>query len=82
MSKFLIAACTAMFVFSSAGVMASGNLSSSAEPMTAQEILNKMACADKKPSDKIKDRIDGKMVTCKDTVKSGDKAKKPSGGGY
>ena len=50
--------------------MASGNLESSLPFMSAQDILNKIACEGKKAGDKIKDRTDGEMVTCPAKIKN------------
>ncbi|MBY0475039.1 MAG: hypothetical protein K2Q13_08265 [Nitrosomonas sp.] len=64
MSKFLIAAIGLAFLLGSSVTMASGNKESSMPPMSAQDILNKMQCDNKKAGEKIKDRVDGEMVTC------------------
>ncbi|SFE25961.1 hypothetical protein [Nitrosomonas sp. Nm166] len=70
MNKFLIAVFTSVFLFGSSVTWASGNLESSLPPVSAQDILNKMACEGKKAGDKIKDRIDGEMVTCPAKIKN------------
>ena len=70
MNKFVIAVSTAIFLLGSSFVMASGNKESSLPYMSAQDILNKMACEGKKDGEKIKDRIDGEMVTCPAKVKN------------
>lgn len=69
MNKFLIAAIGLVFVMGSSAAMASGNLESNLPPMSAQDILNKMACEGKKDGEKIKDRIDGEVVTCPAKIK-------------
>lgn len=69
MSKFLIAAIGLVFLLGSSATMASGNKESSMPPMAAQDILNKMQCDNKKAGEKIKDRIDGEMVTCPAKIK-------------
>ncbi|PSJ16795.1 hypothetical protein [Nitrosomonas supralitoralis] len=69
MSKFLVAAIGLVFLLGSSVTMASGNKESSMPPMAAQDILNKMACADKKDGEKIRDRTDGEMVTCPAKIK-------------
>ena len=38
--------------------------------LLAQDILNKMACEGKKDGEKIKDRVDGEMVTCPAKIKN------------
>jgi len=70
MNKFLIAVAASVFLLGSSATMASGNLESSLPPMSAQDILNKMACEGKKAGEKIKDRIDGQMVTCPAKIKN------------
>ena len=50
--------------------MASGNKESSLPYMSAEDILNKMACEGKKDGQKIKDRVDGEMVTCPAKIKN------------
>ncbi len=70
MNKFLIAIFASIFVFGSSVAFASGNLTSSLAPVSAQDILNQMACADQKKGEKIKDRTDGKMVTCPAELKN------------
>ena len=70
MNKFVIAVSTAIFLLGSSFVMASGNKESSLPPESAQDILNKMACEGKKEGEKIKDRVDGEMVTCPAKVKN------------
>ena len=64
MNKFLIAAFASVFLFGSSVTMASGNLESALPFVSAQDILNKIACEGKKAGDKIEDRTDGEMVTC------------------
>ena len=59
MNKFLIAAFASVFL-----------LESSLPFMSAQDILNKIACEGKKAGDKIKDRSDGEMVTCPAKIKN------------
>lgn len=73
MNKLIIAAFVAMFSFGATTASASGNLTSTLPPVSAQDILNRMACADKEDGEKIKDRIDGKMVTCPAKLKNSDK---------
>ena len=70
MNKFLIAAFASVFLLGSSVTMASGNLESSLPFMSAQDILNKIACEGKKAGDKIKDRTDGEMVTCPAKIKN------------
>ena len=69
MNKFIIAAISLVFLFGSSLSMASGNKESSMPPMSAQDILNKWACEGKKDGEKIKDRVDGEVVTCPAKVK-------------
>lgn len=79
MNKLLIAIAASIFLFGSSVTMASGNLESSLPPMSAQDILNQMACENKKAGEKIKDRIDGEVLTCPAKLKRGaDKGKVPS----
>ena len=70
MNKFLIAAIASVFLFSASVSMASGNLESALPFVSAQDILNKIACEGKKAGDKIKDRTDGEMVTCPAKIKN------------
>lgn len=66
MKKLMAIALSAMLIAGSTFVFASGNKESSLEPQRAQEILNQMACKDKKPEETIKDRTDGSIVKCGD----------------
>lgn len=70
MNKFLIAAVASIFLLGSSVTFASGNKESALPYMSAQDILNKMACEGKKAGDKIKDRTDGEMVTCPAKIKN------------
>ena len=70
MNKFLIAAIGLVFLMGSSATMASGNLESALPPMSAQDILNTLACDGKKDGEKIKDRTDGEMVTCPAKMKN------------
>ena len=70
MNKFLIAAFASVFLLGSSVTMASGNLESALPFVSAQDILNKIACEGKKAGDKIKDRTDGEMVTCPAKIKN------------
>ncbi len=70
MNKFVIVISTAIFLLGSSFAMASGNKESSLPYMSAQDILNKMACEGKKDGEKIKDRVDGEMVTCPAKIKN------------
>jgi hypothetical protein len=70
MNKFLIAALASMFLFGSSATFASGNKESALPPVSAQDILNKIACEGKKAGEKIKDRTDGEMVTCPAKIKN------------
>mgnify|MGYP003563906161 FL=1 len=70
MNKFLIAAFASVFLFGSSVTMASGNLEYALPLVSAQDILNKIACEGKKAGDKIKDRTDGEMVTCPAKIKN------------
>ena len=69
MNKSLFAVIGLVFVLGSSAAMASGNKESALPPMAAQDILNQMACEGKKAGDKIKDRVDGEMVTCPAKIK-------------
>lgn len=82
MNKFLIAVFASVFLFGSSVTLASGNLESGLPPVSAQDILNKWACEGKKDGDKIKDRIDGEMVTCPAKIKNPRKGGPASGSGY
>lgn len=73
MNKLIIAAFVAIFSVGATTAVASGNLTSSLPPVSAQDILNQMACEDKDDGEKIKDRIDGKMVTCPAKLKNSNK---------
>ncbi len=73
MNKLIIAAFVAMFSIGTTTAIASGNLTSTLPPVSAQDILNQMACADKDDGEKIKDRIDGKMVKCPAELKNSNK---------
>ncbi|WP_297324820.1 hypothetical protein [Nitrosomonas sp.] len=70
MNKFLIAVFASVFLFGSSVTFASGNLESGLPPVSAQDILNKMACEGKKAGDTIKDRTDGEKVTCPAKIKN------------
>ena len=70
MNKFLIAALASIFLFGSSATFASGNKESALPPVSAQDILNKIACEGKKAGEKIKDRTDGEMVTCPAKIKN------------
>ena len=70
MNKLVIAAFASVFLFGSSVTMASGNLESALPFVSAQDILNKIACEGKKAGDKIKDRTDGEMVTCPAKIKN------------
>ncbi len=54
MNKFLIAAIGLVFLLGSSATMA---------------ILNQMGCDGKKAGEKIRDRVDGEMVTCPAKIK-------------
>jgi hypothetical protein len=82
MNKFLSAICASVFLLGSSAVLASGNLESALTPVSAQDILNKMACEGKKAGDKIKDRIDGEMVTCPAKIKNPRKGGAAAGSAY
>lgn len=69
MSKLLTTTITALFVLGSTA--ASAEYRVKLEPTSAQEILNAIACKDKKPSEQIKDRTNGKMTTCQEPMKAG-----------
>lgn len=85
MNKFIISVFISVLVLSSTTIFASGNTSSTLAPIRAQDILNLMACKDKKPEDQIKDRTDGAMVKCSDVAKKASSSQphgSTSGGGY
>ena len=71
MNKFLITVFTSVFLLGSSSVIfASGNKESALPPVSTQDILNRMACEGKKDGEKIKDRVDGEMVTCPAKIKN------------
>lgn len=70
MNKFLITVFSSIFLFGSSAIFASGNKESALPPVSAQDILNKIACEGKKAGEKIKDRTDGEMVTCPAKIKN------------
>ncbi len=71
MNKFLITVFFAsVFLLGSSVTFASGNKESALPPVSAQDILNRMACEGKKDGEKIKDRVDGEMVTCPAKIKN------------
>lgn len=69
MNKLIITAFISISILSSTSVFASGNVESSLTPIRAQDILNIMACKDKKPEEQVKDRVDGTKVKCSDAMK-------------
>ncbi len=70
MNKFLIAVIVSVFLFGSSAAFASGNKESALPPVSAQDLLNRIACEGKKAGDKIRDRTDGEMVTCPAKIKN------------
>lgn len=70
MNKFLITVFASVFLLGSSVTFASGNKESALPPVSAQDILNRMACEGKKDGEKIKDRVDGEMVTCPAKIKN------------
>ncbi len=82
MNKFFIAVFASAFLFGSSVTFASGNKESALPPLSAQDILNKMACEGKKAGDKIKDRTDGEMVTCPAKIKNARKGGPGAGSAY
>ncbi|MCO6428270.1 hypothetical protein [Nitrosomonas communis] len=81
MNKFIISAFISSFlILGSTYTFASGNTTSSLAPIRAQDILNIMACKDKKPEEQIKDRTDGTKVKCSDVAKK-TAAANPKGSG-
>jgi hypothetical protein len=60
----LLAAAIALLMISSLAISGS---SGDAKP--AQEILNKMACNNKKSGEQVKDQTSGKMIICPMTKK-------------
>lgn len=69
MNKFIISAFISALVLGSTSASASGNVESSLTPIRAQDLLNIMACKDKKPEEQVKDRIDGTKVKCGEAMK-------------
>lgn len=69
MKKLIISTCVSLLVLGSTSIFASGNEASSLTPIRAQDILNMMACKDKKAEEQVKDRTDGTMVKCADVMK-------------
>ncbi|CAE6499185.1 MAG TPA: hypothetical protein PKJ85_02710 [Nitrosomonas nitrosa] len=85
MNKLIISLFVSILAIGSTSTFASGNASSSLTPIRAQDILNMMACKDKKPEEQIKDRTDGTKVKCADVMKkvaSSQANGSASGGGY
>ncbi|SDY22218.1 hypothetical protein [Nitrosomonas sp. Nm58] len=86
MKKSIISIFISILILGSASTtFASGNTTSSLAPIRAQDILNLMACKDKKPEEQIKDRTDGTKVKCGDVMKktaSSHPKGSNSGGGY
>ena len=74
MKKLLTAATANLFIFSSTFALAgepsdadksdADKAAAPVKPMSAQEILNRMACKDKKPGTEVKDQTSGKMIKC------------------
>lgn len=84
MKKIIISAFISALILGSSTAFASGNESSGLTPIRAQDILNIMACKDKKPEEQIKDRTDGTKVKCSEVMKkaaSGSQSNS-SGGSY
>ena len=79
MNKFIISAFVSTLILGSSTVFASGNESSALTPIRAQDILNMMACKDKKPEEQIKDRTDGTKVKCSDVMKKAEASSKSNG---
>ena len=68
----LLAAAIALLMISSLAISGSSGESTAAEAVNAkpaQEILNKMACNNKKPGEQVKDQTSGKMIICPMTKK-------------
>lgn len=74
MKKFIIAVFISTLAVGSTTTFASGNPESTLAPIRAQDILNLMACRDKRPEEKIKDRTDGTIVKCSDVMKKVEEA--------
>ena len=68
MKKIAIAAFASMFIFGSTATMASGNLESSLNFVSAENVLNWMNCKDKDANATVKSRTkvqNGKVVVVK-----------------
>ena len=70
MNKILLTVTASVFLLGSTATFASGNKESALPPVSAQDLLNKIACEGKKAGEKIKDRTDGEMVTCPAKIKN------------
>jgi len=91
MNKVIVAAFVSAFVLGSTATYASGNLESSLAYVSAKDMLDYLACKDKKPTDVVKSHTEvenGKIVRvkCSDVVATIQKAREKSGdawkGGY
>lgn len=91
MNKVIVAAFVSAFILGSTPTFASGNLESSLAPISAKDLLDYLACKDKKPTDVVKSHTEvenGKVVRvkCGDVVALVQKAREESGdawqGGY
>lgn len=72
MNKLLATTVAALFILGSTAALAEYSIPvKKLEPVSAQEILNIMACKDKKPGEQVKDQTDGKMVKCHEPKKTG-----------
>lgn len=63
----LFTTAVALFMINSFAISGSSGESTAEKAVNAkpaQEILNKMACKNKKPGEQVKDQTDGKMITC------------------
>ena len=68
----LLTTTVALFMMNSLAISGSSGESTAekaANAKPAQEILNKMACKNKKPGEQVKDQTNGKMITCSVTKK-------------
>ena len=68
----LLTTAVALFMINSFAISGSSGESTAekaANAKPAQEILNKMACKNKKPGEQVKDQTSGKMITCSVTTK-------------
>ncbi len=70
MNKLLATIVAALFMFGSTAAMADHHVAPQLKYISAQEILNTIACKDKKPGEQVKDQTDSKMITCPEPKKA------------